>query len=228
MNRVLYAPYSLSPDDHLITEFEINLIINLIIFLYITNYREDFFQNFWIVPIKMLNDTPQIRMLAYIVIIFWIFSFIDLFYYYTLQLFLFICFIISYVIFRYMDFPQENFFLKEKQIKKKKFSKYFQMFFRAVMWLFSLFSIYVLICYFIVVLLWLLLGAIINPTNFLPYATAAATFIVIVSVKSKLFSDIAESGFSKVLSYVQEKEKGSINDMMQKMNEGQIDTGEVD
>jgi len=192
MNRVLYAPYSLSPDDHLITE-------------------EDFFQNFWIVPIKMLNDTPQIRMLAYIVIIFWIFSFIDLFYYYT-----------------YMDFPQENFFLKEKQIKKKKFSKYFQMFFRAVMWLFSLFSIYVLICYFIVVLLWLLLGAIINPTNFLPYATAAATFIVIVSVKSKLFSDIAESGFSKVLSYVQEKEKGSINDMMQKMNEGQIDTGEVD
>ncbi len=35
--------------------------------------------------------------------------------------------------------------------------------------------------------MWFLLGAIINPTAFLPYATAVTTFLTVVSVKSKEF-----------------------------------------
>jgi len=32
-------------------------------------------------------------------------------------------------------------------------------------------------------MVWMLLGAIVNPSAFLPYATASATFITVVSTK---------------------------------------------
>jgi len=63
------------------------------------------------------------------------------------------------------------------------------------MWALTLFSVYVMLCYLVLVLLWLILGAIINPTNFLPFATAASTFIVIVISRYKTFKQIAEIGY---------------------------------
>jgi hypothetical protein len=47
-----------------------------------------------------------------------------------------------------------------------------------------------------------MLGAIVNPTAFLPYATAAATFVTVVSTKAAEFKTISDSGFSKVIDYV--------------------------
>ncbi len=45
---------------------------------------------------------------------------------------------------------------------------------------------------------WLLLGAIINPSAFLPYATASATFIVAVTAKYAEALKIADEGFDSV------------------------------
>ena len=51
------------------------------------------------------------------------------------------------------------------------------------MWVFVLLSCYIAISYFCLGLVWLVLGAIVNPGAFLPYATSAATFITVVSSK---------------------------------------------
>lgn len=51
--------------------------------------------------------------------------------------------------------------------------------------------------------MWLLLGAIVNPTAFLPYATAAATFVAVVSSKASQFQEIASDGFATVIEYIE-------------------------
>ncbi len=53
------------------------------------------------------------------------------------------------------------------------------------MWIFVLISFFIAISYFIIVLEWLILGAIVNPAAFLPYATAASTFLTVAMSKYK-------------------------------------------
>jgi len=53
------------------------------------------------------------------------------------------------------------------------------------MWVIVLVAIYATVVYVALVAIWLMLGAIINPTAFLPYATSAATFLTIVTTKYK-------------------------------------------
>jgi len=67
----------------------------------------------------------------------------------------------------------------------------------------------------------MILGAIINPMSFLPYATAAATFIVVILARYDDFRKIAEQGYQKVLNYVQGRENNQIKDMMMNMGSGQ-------
>lgn len=47
-----------------------------------------------------------------------------------------------------------------------------------------------------------MLGAIVNPTAFLPYATAAATFVTVMTAKAAAFKDMSSSGFQKIIEYV--------------------------
>lgn len=47
-----------------------------------------------------------------------------------------------------------------------------------------------------------MLGAIVNPNAFLPYATASMTFVTVVSSKATQFNDLATNGFDKVIEYV--------------------------
>jgi hypothetical protein len=49
------------------------------------------------------------------------------------------------------------------------------------MWGFVLGNIFFISFYLVVGLVWLILGAIIAPTIFLPYATSAATFVTVMS-----------------------------------------------
>lgn len=88
----------------------------------------------------------------------------------------------------------------------KNCTRYLQIFFRSIMWAFALSSIFVTFLYFMLVLLWMILGAILNPNSFLPYATAAATFIVIVFTKYQFFTELAETGLKKVRDFVLSKE----------------------
>ena len=57
--------------------------------------------------------------------------------------------------------------------------------------------------YFSIVLIWLLLGAIINPNNFLVYATAVATLITVAAAKIKEINKFAHKGFNEVKDIVE-------------------------
>ena len=70
------------------------------------------------------------------------------------------------------------------------------------MWFIVLFATYTALVYFSLVAIWLILGAIINPEAFLPYATSAATFVTLVSKKYKEFLDLAENGIKKLEDYL--------------------------
>ena len=63
----------------------------------------------------------------------------------------------------------------------------------------------VLLCYFVYIgmfLMWLLLGAFINPNAFLPCATAAATFGTFVITKYKTFQDVYSKGKESIMEYL--------------------------
>ena len=70
------------------------------------------------------------------------------------------------------------------------------------MWTLVLMSAYFLCVYITLAAVWLMLGAIVNPTAFLPYATAAATFLTVIAAKAASFNKIASDGFSKVIAVV--------------------------
>jgi hypothetical protein len=70
------------------------------------------------------------------------------------------------------------------------------------MWVIVLFATYTALVYLSLVAVWLMLGAIINPDAFLPYATAAATFVTLVSKKMKDFKDLSDNGFKKLEEYL--------------------------
>ncbi len=53
------------------------------------------------------------------------------------------------------------------------------------MWIIIIFSIFVAISYLSLVVVWLILGAIVNPEAFLPYATSVSAFITLILQKYK-------------------------------------------
>lgn len=52
------------------------------------------------------------------------------------------------------------------------------------MWILVCYSAFIFFIFITLAAVWLMLGAIVNPSAFLPYATAAATFVVVVSGKA--------------------------------------------
>jgi hypothetical protein len=89
---------------------------------------------------------------------------------------------------------------------------------RWVMWLTVLISLFVTLFYLVICLVWLILGAIVSPTVFLPYATAAATFITVMSTKYKEVNKIVTDGFKTVYDYVMKMADQQINGMLKKMD----------
>ena len=65
------------------------------------------------------------------------------------------------------------------------------------MWAFVLISIYFFLVYISLGTIWLILGAIVNPNAFLPYATAALTFITTITIK--FISSNSNSNINKML-----------------------------
>jgi len=63
------------------------------------------------------------------------------------------------------------------------------------MWILVCYSAFIFFIFITLAAVWLMLGAIVNPSAFLPYATAAATFVVVVSGKAAQFKELAENGF---------------------------------
>ena len=93
-----------------------------------------------------------------------------------------------------MKLPQEKYFKKTAQQ-----NSFLVISFRRLMWTFVLFSAFFTVAYLVLCMIWLILGAIIDPAAFLPYATGAATFITVVSSKSKDFKEISDNGMQVVM-----------------------------
>ena len=67
------------------------------------------------------------------------------------------------------------------------------------MWILVLYSAYQLFVFLSLAGVWLVLGGIVNPSAFLPYATAAATFLTVIVSKASQYKEIAEEGFHAVI-----------------------------
>ena len=67
------------------------------------------------------------------------------------------------------------------------------------MWLCIALSLLFMCSYFSLCMSWLLLGAIINPSAFLPYATASATFVTALTAKYAEAVKISEDGLNGVI-----------------------------
>jgi hypothetical protein len=89
---------------------------------------------------------------------------------------------------------------------------------RWVMWTTVLVSLFVTFFYLVICIIWLILGAIISPTVFLPYATAAATFITVIISKYREVNKIVTEGFKTVNDYVKKMTDQQINGMLKKMD----------
>jgi hypothetical protein len=59
----------------------------------------------------------------------------------------------------------------------------FAKIFRGTIWTYVLLVFYFTFVYIVLGLVWCILGAILNPTYFLPYATGAATFVTVMMAK---------------------------------------------
>ena len=70
------------------------------------------------------------------------------------------------------------------------------------MWTLILVSLYFLTAYVSLAIVWLILGAIVNPTAFLPLATAAMTFVALIGSKYKEFTGLYTNAFKKIKDYI--------------------------
>lgn len=63
-------------------------------------------------------------------------------------------------------------------------------------------QVYFLISYLVLIILWFLLGAIVNPNAYLPFASSSATFITAISSKFFEFKNQAVSAYEKIMKII--------------------------
>ena len=161
---------------------------------------EDTGDNVLLIYYKIIKEAQWVQIIFIASGAFLLFALIDLFQYYF-----------------YMSFPQESYFMKEKK-NLNNVTRYFQKYIRMVMWTFALLSLMFIFFYLIICLIWLILGAIVEPTIFLPTATGAATLIAAISSKYAKVVSVIEQGFKQVNTLVSAQTGVQINDMLKKMN----------
>ena len=61
---------------------------------------------------------------------------------------------------------------------------------------------------------WLILGAIINPNNFLVYATSALTFLIFIRTKYDYFQQISQTGTIMIQNAINNLLKGQIKEIV--------------
>lgn len=88
------------------------------------------------------------------------------------------------VYYRYMHFPIDTLRHFETRVTKAP-KNLIQNIFHVLQWVYIFLIIGILSGYVALVLIWAVLGAILNPTAYLYYATAAFTLVTFVTVKIK-------------------------------------------
>ena len=111
-----------------------------------------------------------------------------------------------------MKRPIEAYF-KDQSWKNSKLGRYIAL----IQWIIILILLFIYVSYISLVITWTLLGAIINPNYFLPYATATLTFISFTATKFKSLKDKIKNGKASILQYFDKAYSGFVNNMLIKM-----------
>lgn len=114
-----------------------------------------------------------------------------------------------------MEFPQEKAF-KNYQDKPETF---LQKSGRLTEWGLVLLALGMYFGYLGVLLTWLLLGAFINPNAFLPFATAAVTFVLFVVSKYRSMRSLSANGKASLTMYLNTLFGGYINTLLERLTE---------
>lgn len=117
----------------------------------------------------------------------------------------------------FMDFPQDKSF---KKIEMQKKEGYWQIKLRQLEWTLVAMSLFFVLAYIGLLLTWLLLGAFINPNAFLPFASAAATFITFIVTKYNYFKNLINQGSQAIMAYVEQLFGNFINNVATKIMSG--------
>ena len=88
---------------------------------------------------------------------------------------------------------------------------------QIIQWFYIFFIIAFVLGYIGLVLVWSILGAILNPTAYLYYAAAAGTFITYVGVKYKQLQDMQRKGFSHIMQIIEVKVQGMIDQLLKRV-----------
>lgn len=116
-----------------------------------------------------------------------------------------------------MEFPQDRSF---KKIETQKKEGYWQIKCRQLEWFLLAMSLSFSLAYVGLLLTWLLLGAFINPNAFLPFASAAATFITFIVTKYNYFKNLINQGSQAIMAYVEQLFGNFINNVASKIMTG--------
>jgi hypothetical protein len=136
--------------------------------------------------------------LTCIVITFWLISFIDLIIYYS-----------------NLTFPMDDTFRKAELVNRH----CLQRFARKLEWILLLCALSFYFGYIGLLGTWWLLGAIISPSAFLPYASGAITFLTFVKGKYAQFNKIVKKGRQAVLGYMEKFMANIMSKVMKKISE---------
>ncbi|EWS74830.1 phage head-tail adaptor family protein, putative (macronuclear) [Tetrahymena thermophila SB210] len=149
------------------------------------------------IPYKLMSDTGIVIAFTIISLIFLGLSSLDLIHYYI-----------------FMTIPQERQFQNYNQ------SSNIRKYASKIMWVIILFVLYGVGVYLSLIGTWLILGAIINPNAFLPYATSAATFLTLVARKYQILKQILDQGVKLLTDYLKGLAEKQFKDMLKKLDIG--------
>lgn len=117
----------------------------------------------------------------------------------------------SFLYFFHSSFPEErNFIDSQNSLEKKPLWKILA----NLQWILVFFFIFCYSAYVGLACVWLILGAIINPNNFLVYATSAVTFLIFIRTKYQSFQELSQNGIILIQKAISRLLIGQIKDVV--------------
>jgi len=116
------------------------------------------------------------------------------------------------VYYRYMSFPKQSFhdFMALQPTFSTKVG-------RIIEWSYICFVLSLVIAYFSLVIVWSILGAILNPNAYLAYGTAAATLLSFIAAKISEFKKLNDMGMQALQDMLFSKLQGFLEEIMKNL-----------
>lgn len=158
---------------------------------------EDFSRDIGVLLNKLFFTFGWNIAIVVIVCIFWVMSFLDIMLYYSV-----------------MSFPQDKSFTKSEQQENA-----ILRFSRRLEWILITTALMFYFGYIGLILVWLLLGAIINPNAFLPFTSAAVTLVTFCKTKYTEFKNLSKDGTKKIMEFLDKMFGGVITKVINKISQ---------